>query len=172
MAQPAPKKVTDAPVASSPPAPPVKLVERGVTPADKQRFKQRNFEVSDFVYTAHENTVPEDLLRQDYWAHIAQELTPRARIEAWANDGSWMAEYVVLDTGRNWAKLHLLAKHQLSKLDPAQAEAEAASPYSIEHRGPHAKWSVLRKSDNEVVHEGSETREGAATWLRERLKAE
>lgn len=153
-------------------AAPIKLVDRGVTPADKQRFKARNFEVNDYVYTAHENTVPEDLLAPDYWAHISQELTQRARIEAWANDGAWMAEYVVLDTGRNWAKLHLLHKYQLTRLDPAQAEAEAASPYSIEHRGPHSKWSVLRKSDSAVVHEGEETRDGAAGWLRERLKAE
>jgi hypothetical protein len=170
MAQAQPK--TPAAKAPQDQAAPMKLVERGVTPADKLRFKQRNFEVNDFVYTAHANTLPEDLLKQDYWAHIAQEITPRARIEVWANDGSWMAEYTVLDVGRNWAKVHMLHKHQLSKLDPAQAEAEAASPYSIEHRGPHARWSVLRKSDNEVVHEGEETRDGAATWLRERLKAE
>lgn len=149
-----------------------KAVERTVTPADLQRFKQRNFEVSDYVYTAHAHTTPEDLLSLDYWAHIAQQLTPRARIEAWANDGSWMAEYVVLDTGRNWAKLALLNKFSLATVDAAQAQAEAMSPYAIEHRGPHCKWSVIRRSDKEVVHEGEETRQGAANWLRERLKAE
>lgn len=147
-------------------------MDRAVTPMDLQRFKGREYMVSDYVCTAHPHTEPEDLLKPEYWAHVSTHVTPRTSIEAWGDDGTWMARYVVLEAGRNWAKLHMTEKHRLTTVDVALTQAEAMSPYEITHRGPHCQWSVIRKKDNQVVHEGEATRDGAVNWLRERLKAE
>ena len=127
---------------------------------------------SEYLCTAHPNTTPEDLLAPEYWAHISAQLRPRDRIEAWANDGSWMAEYVVLEAGRNWARPHLLQVYHFTSGDQAMTQADAMSPYEILHRGPHCQWSVIRKVDREVMHEGEATMDGAVAWLKERLKAE
>ncbi len=149
--------------------PELAVVERKATPADMLRFKGREFVVNDYAYTAHPNTQPEDLLAPEYWAHVATQLRVRDRIEVWADDASWIAEYTVLEAGRNYAKLHMLWTQPLSS---PMDMAEAQSPYEIVFRGPHAKWSVVRRSDKAVVHDGEEQRDGAAHWVRERLKAE
>lgn len=157
-------------IAAEQPAP--KVEERKVTPMDLVRFRGIEYMREHYLCTAHANTRPEDLLKPEYWAHVATLMRPRARIEAWADDGTWMAEYVVLEAGRNWARLFMLEKHFLTTADVAMTQADALSPYEIAHRGPHSKWSVIRKVDREVVHEGEETPDGAAAWTRERLKAE
>lgn len=148
-----------------------KAAERKVTQMEQPRFKGVEFMRSEYLCTAHPNTTPEDLLAPEYWAHISAQLRPRDRIEAWANDGSWMAEYVVLEAGRNWARLHLLQVYHFTSGDQAMTQADAMSPYEITFRGPHAKWSVVRKSDRQVVHEGAETARAAAEWLTGRMQA-
>jgi hypothetical protein len=146
--------------------------DRKVRPMEVMRFNGEEFSRMAWVCTAFEHTNPEDLLQPEYWAHVATKLTPRSRIEAWADDGSWMAEYVVLEAGRNWARLHLLTVHHFTSADIAQTLADRMSPYEITHRGPHAKWSVIRKSDRQVLSEGYETARGAAEYMDERLKAD
>ena len=151
--------------------------ERKVTQMDQPRFKGVEFMRSEYLCTAHPNTTPEDLLAPEYWAHISAQLRPRDRIEAWANDGSWMAEYVVLEAGRNWANVKTLNCWNLSGEDIARTSAAIAAeyaglPYEVKFRGEHCLWSVLRKSDNAVMHENEGTKGGADQWLRERMKAD
>ena len=54
----------------------------------------------------------------------------------------------------------------------AQTLADNMSPYEITHRGPHSKWSVIRKSDRAVVSDGHETARSATAWLEGRMQAE
>lgn len=145
--------------------------ERKVRQIEAPRFAGLEYGREAWLATAFANTTPQDLLDPSYWSHVSMKMRPRARIEAWADDGTWMAEYVVLDCGRNWAKLHLLAVHHLTTADVATSQADAMSPYEVTFRGHHAKWSVIRKTDRAVMHEGSETMMAATTWLQERLKA-
>ena len=144
---------------------------RKVTPMELQRFKGSEYERAEYVCTAHDHTTPQDLLEPGYWAHVSTLLRPRARVEAWANDGTWMAEYVALEAGRNWARLHLLQVYHFTSGDMAMTQADAMTPYEITFRGPHSKWSVVRKSDRAVLHEGSDTARGATDWLTERMAA-
>lgn len=146
--------------------------ERKVRAMEMARFTGEEFSRERWVCTAFERTNPEDLLKPEYWAHVATKLTPRSRIEAWADDGSWMAEYVVLEAGRNWARVHLLNVSHFTSADIAQTLADHMSPYEITHRGPHAKWSVIRKSDRQVLSEGYETARAAAEYMDERVKAD
>ena len=151
---------------------PAKGEDRKITPIDDQRFKLAEHGREHWLATAHENTRPSDLLRTDYWAHVSNKLRPRARIEMWANDGSWMAEYVVLEASRNWARVAMLQAHILTGADISQTQADGLSPYEIAHRGPHHQWSVIRKIDREVMHDGEPTMQGCVDWLQERMKAD
>lgn len=147
-------------------------IERKVRPMEAPRFRGVEFVRNEWLCTAFEHTTPQDLLDPAYWAHLSSQMKPRDRVEAWADDGTWMAEYVVLESGRTWARLHCIAAHHFTTADQARTQADAMSPYAIEFRGPHNKWSVIRKTDREVMHEGEETVRAATEWLEERMKAE
>lgn len=146
-------------------------VERKVEQLNPTRMKEGQYERTHWVATAHANTQPEDLLKPEYFSHVAAKLRPWDKIEARADDGTWYAEFLVLESGRNWARVVMLTKHNLTSADVAQSQAQAMSKLEIVYRGPHSKWSVIRKADNEVLHEGEETQGGAVNWANERLKA-
>lgn len=145
--------------------------ERKVEQLNPIRMKEGQYERTVWVITAHENTFPDDLSAPEYWSHVATKLRPWDRIEARANDGTWYAELLVLEAGRNWARAQLLNVTKLSTTDVAMSQVNSLSPYEIKYRGPHSQWSVIRKVDREVVHDGEATQGGAVNWLNERMKA-
>lgn len=145
--------------------------ERKVQQLNPSRMEGAEYQRNVWVMTAHENTTPSDLTDRAYWAHVAGKLKPWDRIEARANDGTWYAEFLVLEAGRTWAKVHMLHCASLTSADVAMSQATAMMPYEVKFRGPHCKWSVIRKSDHEVVHEFEETQGSAIDWLNNRMKA-
>lgn len=146
--------------------------ERTITQLNPIRLKGAEYERITWVVTAHEHTEPSDLLRPDYWAHVAAKLGPWHRIEARANDGSWYGEYLVLEAGRSWARVKMLHIWPLTTTDVALSQAAQMTPFEVMFRGPHNLWSVIRKSDKAVMHEGEQTEGGAIDWMNDRLKAE
>ena len=155
-----------------------KLAEQQAAPVRKpptalspERFKNAEFERQVHVANADEGTQPGDLLSADYWSHAAAQMKPWDRIEVRANDGTWFAELLVLDVNRNWAKVAMLSLTKLTSIDVSQSGAQAAMPYRVEYKGPQLKWVVIRKTDQEVVHSGETSVEGATLWMNERMKA-
>ena len=151
-------------------AAPIELPARKVRELDANRMQECEFKRTIWVVTAHEHTIPEDLLVPEYWAHVAEKLRPFSRIEARADDGSWYAEYIVLEASRRWARLHMLSSHNLTTSDVSLSQAKFAE-YLVQHRGPERQWSVIRRSDSEMLHEGEQTESGAYRWLSERIRA-
>lgn len=145
---------------------------RRLDPLEVARMKETEFMRKDFFVIAGEGVTPQDLLQPEYWANQANRLTPHCRVECWANDGSWMVELVVLGVSRNAAQMHPLHLHRIQRDAGAIAGAQNdATGYELKHRGMHSKWSVIRKADNAVVHEGEATKAEAEKWLTEHLKA-
>lgn len=105
----------------------------------------------------------------NFWAHHSHKLRPWDRIEARAKDGTWMAEYLVLDCSRTWAKVKELIVYQLSTSDVSQSQAQ--DKYLVKHRGA-AGWSVIRTGDKAVIAEGHKTRDGAEQDLQNLLAQE
>ena len=141
-----------------------------------RQLEATRFKNAEFVRTVHhaspfDATTPEDLLAPEYWAHVADTLKQYDRIEALANDGTWWAEYIVVACGRAYAQLRMLRKVDLDPVSVNKALQSALRAYEVRHRGPHDQWSVIRLSDNAVVHEGEQTESGANTWLLNHLKA-
>lgn len=145
--------------------------DRKVEQLNPTRMKEAEFERQTYFAKAHENTHPEDLLDRAYWAHVATRLKPWDKVEVVANDGTWWAEFLVLEAGRTWAKVEMLRHKSLTASDVSASQATAMTPYEVVHRGTDSKWSVIRKSDRAVMHEGEETQGGAIDWLNDRLKA-
>ena len=113
---------------------------------------------------------PEDLTAPAFWAHQAQKLRPLDEIRAHAEDGTWVADLLVLDCSRTWAKVKVLAVHHLGTADVSLSQSSEAEvkafieAHQVSFRQQH-KWSVVRKADRAVVKEGLEQKDDATTWL-------
>lgn len=129
------------------------------------RFKQ-----ADYVRTVHA-IVPEDgtpyeaLFEPSYWAHVAEKMKPFDRVEVRAEDGSYYAELIVLASERLAARVA-----EIVKVDLEVPEQEINSEYKVKWKGPQHKWAVVRISDGETVHKGSDTPEQAQKALAELVK--
>ncbi len=112
----------------------------------------------------------EDMLKPEYWAHVASKLKPWDLIEARAEDGSYFAVLVVLDGAKTWAKVdEILYKEFKDNAGPADVNVD--DKYTIQYKGPHAKWRVTRKSDNNIMREELVSKAAAMAWLSEYQKA-
>ena len=147
------------------------VADRKVEQLNPTRMQEAAFTQTIYFAKAHANTRPHDLLDPAYWAHVAAQLKPWSEIKAVADDGSWWAHYIVLEAGRTWARVAMLMTTSLTSADVSASQAAAMTPYDVVYRGEHAKWSVVRKSDKEIIHEGAGTQGSAIDWLTERLKA-
>lgn len=148
-------------------AAPAKLVRA----MEASRFRECDYERTVYVATAFEDTAVEDMLKPGYWVHVASKMKPWDRIEARANDGTWWAEFMVLEAGRAFARVVLMRQQNLTTTDVAQSQISVWKEYKVLHRGPHCKWSVIRVSDKQVLHEGEGLRDGAENWLKNHLVA-
>lgn len=134
------------------------------------RMKECEFERTVYTITAHENTEPDDLLKPEYWTNVAEKFKPFDKVEARADDGSWYAEYLVMETSRRWTRMHLLAAHNLTTADVSLTQVKLGE-FGIEWKGPARKFCVIRLADQEMIHEGEASKAGAHAWLAERIKA-
>lgn len=128
----------------------------------------------NYVSTRYDVRVPlgveaAELLKPAFWAHHAAKLKPYDEIRARAEDGSWIADYIVTDCSRTWAKVSLKALHQLTTADVAISQASESEvkafidAHSITYRGAH-KFCVVRKADSAVLLEGAQ-KDDAKAWL-------
>lgn len=107
---------------------------------------------------------PEDLVSLNYWAHISQYLKAGDRIEAQAEDGTWIAELLVRDSGVNWAKVALLRKHDLGEFSP-EKRGVLLPGHTVAYAGTHVLWRVVRDVDKKVLKDKLKNEGDAYAWL-------
>lgn len=115
-----------------------------------------------YVVNAMPETEREDLLKADYWCHIAASLNPLDRLEVRADDATFFAEYLVISCDRTWAKVKELRWMELSEV--AESDDER-SELEYKWRGPQCKHSVIRVSDQQVMVEKLGTKDEALVWI-------
>jgi hypothetical protein len=128
------------------------------------RMKLSQYERQEWVANAPEGCIVDDIKKQDFWALMAHLMKPYDRIEVRADDGSWLAELVVIGCGRNWAKVSVLNHY---KLDDASDEMKDDAEYSIAFKGPQKKWCVIRNSDDAYIREGIGSKQEAQAAMEE-----
>lgn len=114
---------------------------------------------------------PDALLDPAFWAHQAVKLRPMDEIRARALDGTWVANLLVLDTSRTWARVRLLQTFMLT--DSGVAETQASTEevkafmgaHEVKYRGGTHKFSIIRKADGAVIEEGITAKGDAETKL-------
>lgn len=126
-----------------------------------EQMGAREHRRQDFAVNAPAGTTVEDVLNPQYWAHVAAQFEPFARVEVLEESGAWMLDLLVIQAGRNWAQVHLLAKHELAERTEAMPKAQA---HLVEWKGPVRKWSVIRISDSQVLQDGFGSKAEAHAW--------
>lgn len=133
---------------------------------DPARMKLAEYIRQDWVANVPEGVEIEDIVKPEFWSHMAAYMKPYDRLEVRQEDGSWIAELVVLMTDRTWAKVQVLNKYDL------QAESvagQAEKKHEVQWKGPHLKWCVVRLVDKSVLKDGMDKNE-AFRWMTEHEK--
>jgi len=118
----------------------------------------------DWVATVEEDTNLESVLDPAFWANTAVQMKPYDHIEVRCEDGSWIADLVVLGCDRNWARVHLKHEYKLTTSDVSLTQAKK---HEAKWKGPHLQFCVIRLSDSQVISEKHQTKEAAALWMSE-----
>lgn len=133
------------------------------------KLKRAEHERMVYRIKPDDGTTLEDIMKQEYWAHVGKQLRTMDIIEVVFQDGSRYVELLVVDSGPLWAKVAVKADIDLTakKVEAAEAREQAAedAPYKVEYRGPNDKWCVIRKSDGEKIEKGFASKEDANTHL-------
>jgi hypothetical protein len=146
----------------TPQAPEVPPKARAVV-VDPQRMQVAEYVRREWVVTAEEGTSIDDIVHPGYWAHMARQLALYDRIEVRIDTGEFLLELVVKSVGPNWAQVAVLQHHKLVGV----ADEETSNSHSeldVKFKGPIRKWCVVRKSDDEILHEKEESKLAASTW--------
>lgn len=111
----------------------------------------------------------DDVVKPEYWAHVAARMKPWDRIDVMPEDGSYFAELLVRDAARLYAKVTVL-RHV--KLDAVASDAadETTALFDVAYVGPVKKWRVMRKADKAPLREGFQSRGDAEEWLRQHIR--
>lgn len=107
-----------------------------------------------FTHTPDQNIPFEDLLKPEYWTHIAQNHLVRDFIYIVPPENDYTALLMVRAVQKQALKVAVVWK---TVFDEAISEPEAG--ITVKFRGPKALWSVVR--GNEILAEHMTTREEA-----------
>ncbi len=126
-----------------------------------------------------------DVLKTEYWVHVAGMLRPQSIIEVVPQDGSYYAELFVHSCDKTFATVRLLRvvvldEEQMVSAQKAAKEAMATSgkkgekpipeadkgtEHYVDWAGPQHKGRVIRTADKQVIKEGFATKKEAYIWM-------
>lgn len=117
----------------------------------------------DWVVDAPVGITIEDIMDPSYWSLIATTMEPLDHIEVRADDGKWIANLIVRQCERTYAKVHLVSVIEFKE----NAELpQVSAKHKVEFKGGTLKNCVVRIKDDAVLQSGCKTRDEAEQWLR------
>jgi hypothetical protein len=112
-------------------------------------------------------TTVEDVIKPDYWKHVAHNFKADDEIRMVPEDQSWRAHLYVTHAQHGEMFVQVLSHNNLSAMDPALLQTEE---YEVKWRGVK-KFSVVRKKDNAVIKEDIATKEQAVAEMASHVRA-
>lgn len=133
------------------------------------RFTGYEFKNKVYKVDLPKDHLIEDIIKPEYWAHVARYLQPSDEIIAVCEANTYRLHLFVVNSGSTFVKVQVIAFTELSKEFDVPVEAD--TNYIIEHCGNFHKWRVRRKSDNEVLVSQLRDRSDAVKYLGDYKKA-
>ncbi len=143
-------------------------VERKIPTLLPERIGLAEFKRQDWVVVVPMDVLEADILDPGYWAHVCAQFKPLDTLEVRWEDGSLIHNLRVLWCEKTYANVKLVSTEKLGKIVPA---ADLESKRFIAEWKGHLKWTVLRKTDRQIVASGFHDRVGAAAWIADNDKA-
>jgi replicative DNA helicase len=140
------------------------------------RLTQAEFARVIFAVTPEYGTKIEDVLKPEYWAHVASKLKPRCRIEVLAEDNSYFAELLVVTCGKTFASVtvlrHIDLTGKVAKPQTAPDNTEGLGEFStadhyVDYVQGQSKGRVIQRATKIVVKDGFASKKEAAKWMRD-----
>ncbi len=122
----------------------------------------------------------DDLLRPESWAHIAYKLRQHDEIIIVPQGAPYRAHLIVLDAGKNSARVRLLDVTLLNATTADAAVPEVAplpdplpddAPLLVKYESPATRYCVFRKSDKAKLSGGHAEKAEALAWARDHMAA-
>jgi hypothetical protein len=133
-------------------------------------FKQADYVRNVYMISPDAGVPWDSVLQPQYWAHVAAKLKPYDEIVVVPEDDRFYGRVLVLRTGTAMA---IVRQIEFVELEDRVADEIEDPEYTIEWKGPIARWRVTRKVDGMVVAEGDtvKTKPMAEEFVRELRKA-
>jgi hypothetical protein len=132
-----------------------------------KKLLTRQMKQAEFVRTVWHVTPDcevEEMLKPEYWVHVAPQIKPGDRIEAIPADRHFFAEFMVLGSASNWVKVELMRKVVLIE----DIETVEEDGFKVSWGGPAQRWRVTQ--GKEVLSKDHDTKELAMAWLKDHKK--
>ena len=126
------------------------------------RFSAANQVRNVWAVTPEEGTDFDELLRPDYWAHIAKSLRPNDILEVVPDENDYFARLMVRDVGNIWAEVVLLDRYEFEAIEDRTVRPDGLA---VTWKGPHLRFSVIRVADGKVVKTGFAEKAAASRWI-------
>jgi len=104
-----------------------------------------------------------DLLKPEFWSHVAARVKRNDHIEVLHDDGNYYAQLIVLSSDKVGVKVAFLNEVNLRELESTVVDH---AEFYTKFRGPR-RWSIMRKSDNAMIEENIDTEGQANQRLRD-----
>lgn len=149
---------------------------RLVPPMSIDRMQLSEFNTAQYTAILHAGVEPEDILPVAYWSHVAEMLQQNMTIVATTEDMKWRGELVVVDSGRNWARVVFKTtedgKRFITKLGGLQPHKIVLLPgHTVNYAGIFSKWRIVRDADGRVLSDKHNTEGDAYGWLSDYAKS-
>ena len=144
------------------------------TPLTANNFSLAEYKRHIFAAQPEAGITLEEVLKPEYWSHVAKDITIGCIIEVRPVDGAYYAELYVANVDRRGQtpQVRVVLKSILQLNDAKtvipkakKQDAEDAPKYKIVWRGEKALHTVTRISDNEIIRSEFPTKQDAETWL-------
>ncbi len=142
--------------------------KEAVAPVKKipeHQFKQAEYARNVWRSTPAHGVAFEEILKPEYWTHIAKKVKRGDIIEAFAEDGSYYAELFVTNSADQWVTVV-----QIGHMDLAVKAKIKRPDYEVKWRGDQALWSIIRTKDGQLMQDKLPTESQAEEWIRQHLK--
>ena len=141
--------------------------KRIIRPLIPPNFKAAEYVRTEWVSCPEAGTQVEDVLKRDYWQHIAGKVTPGDKIEIVPEDTKWYAEVFVVSKGPISVDVKMLTHVDLSGVEVQKAKADGLS---VKWHGTIRKYCVFEEGRSEPVAEGFATEDEAQVALLQHSK--
>ena len=111
---------------------------------------------------AQVGTTWENILNEDYWAHVGQKYSKGDMLFVRADDNTWIANYYILDCARTWVKVFELNWWDLETMEIPEYLLE---DYRYHWFGNQDQCGVIRKSDGATMIKGLKSKDLALEWI-------